>query len=136
MFSFPIYLPPLSLHLNSLYLSAIFLLLFLIPYFPILYIIITLAVPITKLRRRPSHSGHWARPFSMAVSNSPTDIGSLVPILEDQTSPPSPSPPPTRFNCVLKLDECMLAVLEDPDPQEVTTPGVYIEVSENVYYNI
>lgn len=34
----------------------------------------------------------------------------------------------TRFNLRMILDECIIAILENPVPQEIITPGMFIEV--------
>ena len=31
------------------------------------------------------------------------------------------------------MDECMFALLEDPEPQEILTPGVCVEVQYNTH---
>ena len=34
------------------------------------------------------------------------------------------------------MDECMFALLEDPEPQEILTPGVCVEVQYNTHTHL
>lgn len=46
-------------------------------------------------------------------------------IFESESTPKSSG---TRFNLRMILDECIIAILENPVPQEIITPGMFIEV--------
>ena len=46
-------------------------------------------------------------------------------IFESESTPKNAG---TRFNLRMIFDECIIAVLENPVPQEITTPGMFFEV--------
>ena len=81
------------------------------------------ALPLSSVS--PTHSLSPPHPLSPTHPLSPPH-----PLSPTHPLPPPPPPPPPSpgFSLRLTLDECTLAVLEDPEPQEILTPGVFVEV--------
>ena len=110
------------------------------------YLDTPIATPITTPTSSESHNSTLSlKPTDYDNVSSPPPVSPppLHPLSNHHPlSPPPPPPPPptttttnttTGFNLRVTMDECMFALLEDPEPQEILTPGVCVEVQYNTH---